>query len=135
MFHLPLFLSLCLSLLGLTSAASVPLNFSNGGYEVESTTASNCFPALGFKMPSEVPQNSQFSSWWCKPENEHAFMGFSYEVTACERLVNVLVFRSALLIVSEGQSKSQLISEFKDIRSHFNSRYVRLYGACDRDGF
>lgn len=34
-----------------------------------------------------------------------------------------------------GQSPQQLIEEFRDIRYHFNSRYVRLYGACDREGF
>lgn len=35
----------------------------------------------------------------------------------------------------QGQSLAQLKAEFRDIRNHFNSRYVRLYGACDRDGF
>jgi len=43
-------------------------------------------------------------------------MGFSYSVAGC-------------------QSRSQLKSEFQDIRNRFNGRYVRLYGACDRAGF
>ena len=34
-----------------------------------------------------------------------------------------------------GQSKSQLNSEFADIRKRFNGRYIRLYGACDNKGF
>jgi len=34
-----------------------------------------------------------------------------------------------------GQTREQLHSDFFDIRHHFNSRYVRLYGACDREGF
>jgi hypothetical protein len=34
-----------------------------------------------------------------------------------------------------GQSQEQLYEEFRDIRYHFKSRYVRLYGACDDDGF
>lgn len=34
-----------------------------------------------------------------------------------------------------GQSKSDLTAQFKDIRNRFNGRYVRLYGACDRNGF
>jgi hypothetical protein len=34
-----------------------------------------------------------------------------------------------------GQSKSQLQKDFADIRNNFNSRYVRLYGACDKPGF
>ncbi|KAH9061301.1 glycoside hydrolase family 17 protein [Lactarius vividus] len=54
--------------------------------------------------------------WWCDPVNEYAFLGFSYEVTAC-------------------QSLSQLQKEFADIRNNFSGRYVRLYGACDREGF
>lgn len=74
----------------------------------------NCFPALGFDMPSDVPDS--LDDWWCNPDDEYAFMGFSYEVSAC-------------------QSKSKLTKEFKDIRNTFDGRYVRIYGACDRDGF
>ncbi|RPD78317.1 glycoside hydrolase family 17 protein [Lentinus tigrinus ALCF2SS1-7] len=65
-------------------------------------------------MPDNVPQDT--TNWWCDPSTEHAFLGFSYEVTAC-------------------QSKSQLQKEFADMRKTFNSRYVRLYGACDKKGF
>lgn len=39
------------------------------------------------------------------------------------------------LTLSAGQSLRQLKTEFADIRKTFHSRYVRLYGACDRDGF
>ncbi|KAF8893983.1 glycoside hydrolase superfamily [Infundibulicybe gibba] len=67
-------------------------------------------------MPQTLPPDSQLNNWWCDPKTEYAFLGFSYEVTAC-------------------QSRAQLNQEFKDIRNHFNSRYVRLYGVCDRDGF
>ncbi|TFK44822.1 glycoside hydrolase superfamily [Crucibulum laeve] len=67
-------------------------------------------------MPHTIPADSHLKSWWCDPSTEYAFMGFSYEVTAC-------------------QSREQLKREFVDIRYHFNSRYVRLYGACDREGF
>ncbi|EIW82653.1 glycoside hydrolase family 17 protein [Coniophora puteana RWD-64-598 SS2] len=74
----------------------------------------NCFPALGFRPPVNVP--SSLDNWWCDDTTEYAFMGFSYEVTAC-------------------QSPAQLQKEFSDIRNHFKSRYVRLYGACDNDGF
>ncbi|KAG0704512.1 glycoside hydrolase superfamily [Suillus ampliporus] len=65
-------------------------------------------------MPSSIPSSTD--SWWCSADTEYAFLGFSYEVTAC-------------------QSISQLNSEFADIKNTFGSRYVRLYGACDRDGF
>ncbi|KAH9061297.1 glycoside hydrolase family 17 protein [Lactarius vividus] len=78
------------------------------------TNISACFPALGFTTPSDVPASTD--GWWCDPVNEYAFLGFSYEVTSC-------------------QSLSQLQKEFADIRTNFNGRYVRLYGACDREGF
>ncbi|KDQ57758.1 glycoside hydrolase family 17 protein [Jaapia argillacea MUCL 33604] len=65
-------------------------------------------------MPSVPPDIS--ANWWCHPETEYAFLGFSYEISAC-------------------QSRAQLQREFSDMRNRFNSRYVRLYGACDQDGF
>ncbi|KAI0790648.1 glycoside hydrolase superfamily [Abortiporus biennis] len=65
-------------------------------------------------MSTKVP--SSMSNWWCDASTEYAFLGFSYEVSAC-------------------QSASQLNTEFADIRTRFKGRYVRLYGACDRDGF
>ncbi|KAG1777729.1 glycoside hydrolase superfamily [Suillus placidus] len=77
-------------------------------------SSSSCFPSAGFQMPSSVPSST--GGWWCSPNTEYAFLGFSYEVTAC-------------------QSASKLNSDFADIKNTFGSRYVRLYGACDRDGF
>ncbi|KAH7888404.1 glycoside hydrolase superfamily [Phlebopus sp. FC_14] len=65
-------------------------------------------------MPSSVPNS--LDNWWCPMDTEYAFLGFSYEVTAC-------------------QSASQLKKDFLDIRKTFNGRYVRLYGACDNSGF
>ncbi|CCM06261.1 uncharacterized protein FIBRA_08511 [Fibroporia radiculosa] len=82
----------------------------------EALPAPFCFPALGFVMPPILLPDDALSFWWCDPSKEYAFVGFSYEVTAC-------------------QDSEQLHSEFADIRQHFNSRYVRLYGACDREGF
>ncbi|TFY58114.1 hypothetical protein EVJ58_g6619 [Rhodofomes roseus] len=64
-----------------------------------------CFPALGFVMPPVLPPDNTL--WWCDPSTEYAFVGFSYEVTAC-------------------QTPEQLHREFADIRYHFDSRYVRL---------
>ncbi|TFK33457.1 glycoside hydrolase superfamily [Crucibulum laeve] len=65
-------------------------------------------------MPSAVP--TSLTNWWCDYSTEYAFVGFSYEVTAC-------------------QSLTQLRTEFLDIRQKFKGRYVRLYGFCDRTGF
>ena len=42
----------------------------------------NCFPAVGFTMPSTVPSST--TNWWCNYDTEYAFMGFSYEVTPCK---------------------------------------------------
>lgn len=79
-------------------------------------TLSSCFPALDFTAPIATLPDSALTSWWCPPSSEYAFFGFSYEVTAC-------------------QSPETLKKEFRDIRQHFRSRYVRLYGACDRKNF
>ncbi|KAF8622003.1 hypothetical protein AX15_007357 [Amanita polypyramis BW_CC] len=87
---------------------------SSNTTEIKSTTSSNCFPALDFSMPRSLPNS--LAGWWCDKRSEYAFMGFSYEVSAC-------------------QSLQQLKSAFKDIRNRFRGRYVRLYGACDRNGF
>ena len=43
---------------------------------------SSCFPALDFHKPLVLPQDN--THWWCDPSTEYAFVGFSYEVTACE---------------------------------------------------
>ncbi|KAI0297167.1 glycoside hydrolase superfamily [Russula brevipes] len=106
-------------LLSLHLLAAVSVLASNGSVLVAPAAAasvpypgfgSNCFPAIGFKTPSEVPSST--AGWWCDPTIEYAFLGFSYEVTAC-------------------QSVAQLQRDFSNIRNRFHSRYVRLYGACD----
>ena len=99
-----------------------------------STDTSACFPALGFTMPSNVPAST--NGWWCDPVNEYAFLGFSYEITACKLPRSFfLSFRKLFLLLNLGQSLSQLQADFANIRNNFNGRYVRLYGACDNQGF
>lgn len=49
------------------------------------TASSSCFPALDFVMPSKPPAN--LNGWWCNATDEYAFLGFSYEVEACESAV------------------------------------------------
>jgi len=71
------------------------------------------FPELGFEMPSTVPTSTD--NWWTD-QPEYGFLGFSYEVTAC-------------------QSPAELKKDFMNIRNKFDGRYVRLYGACDKKGF
>lgn len=45
----------------------------------------SCFPALGFQMPTDVPDS--LDNWWCDMDDEYAFLGFSYEISACLFLV------------------------------------------------
>ncbi|KAH8108085.1 glycoside hydrolase family 17 protein [Cristinia sonorae] len=72
-------------------------------------TAPSCFPAMDFTMPATVPNDSDLAHWWCDPQIEYAFMGFSYEVTEC-------------------QSAAKLNAEFADMRRRFNSRYFGFDG-------
>jgi len=74
----------------------------------------NCFPAVGFNTPSDVPASTD--GWWCDLDDEFGFLGFSYEITSCPNL-------------------AQLQTDFSNMRKTFNSRYVRLYGVCDQVGF
>ncbi|KAF5370758.1 hypothetical protein D9758_001969 [Tetrapyrgos nigripes] len=109
--NLLVFLSACTFLL-LSGCSSRASRLPNSGNNVDSHLRSNCFPALGFQPPLSTPPDSALDTWWCDPADEHAFMGFSYEVTAC-------------------QSPAQLIREFLDIRDHFHGRYVRLLQLSD----
>lgn len=83
----------------------------NGG---NSTSSSNCFPALNFNRPDSVPSSTD--NWWCSTNDEVAWLGFSYDVSGCP-------------------SSSTLSKSFARMRKDFDARYVRLYGACDNAGF
>ena len=84
-------------------------------------------------MPSNLPASTD--GWWCDPVNEYAFLGFSYEITACELLSSFFLSSLSSSLLNLGQSLSQLQADFANIRNNFNGRYVRLYGACDNQGF
>ncbi|KAF7330188.1 B-(1-6) glucan synthase [Mycena venus] len=75
---------------------------------VDATAPPNCFPALGFKMPSTTPLEPD--QLVVRPKHR------------------IWVRRVQL----RGQSLSKLRSDFLTIRNTFNSRYIRMYGACDR---
>ena len=93
----------------------------------------NCFPAVGFSTPSDVPASTD--GWWCNPNDEFGFMGFSYEITTCEVPRPLFSHPFGLLILPPGPSLTQLQTDFSNMRKTFNSRYVRLYGVCDQEGF
>ena len=63
--------------------------------------------------------------------NEYAFVGFSYEVSECEFNLS----KRSQVVTFLGQSFSGLKRDFTDIRQRFRGRYVRIYGACDKQGF
>lgn len=62
--------------------AEVPTDVTEIPLEVAAVPPPNCFPAIGFQMPASVPSST--TNWWCDYNTEYAFVGFSYEVTACE---------------------------------------------------
>lgn len=67
-----------------TPNVSVANHVEIRGPAVEATNSAppNCFPAIGFTMPAATP--ASLTNWWCNHNTEYAFVGFSYEVTACE---------------------------------------------------
>jgi hypothetical protein len=70
-----------------------------------STPALKKFPELGFEMPSAVPDTTD--GWWTT-DPEYAFLGFGYEVTACEFSRSLTCFRSRRLLSDRfffGQAK------------------------------
>jgi hypothetical protein len=89
------------------------------------------FPDLGFKMPATVP--SSLDGWWANQSTEYAFMGFSYEITACES--HSRYSNDHYSIGSAGQSPAELKKDFGNIRTKYKGRYIRLYGACDKKGY
>lgn len=97
-----------------TTSTSTKLTPVSTSTPSTNNSSSSCFPGIGFKMPSKVPNS--LDNWWCSKQDEYAFMGFSYEISAC-------------------QSQATLNREFLDARTRFNSRYIRLYGACDEAGY
>lgn len=79
-----------------TSASGSSLNYGYSGSGGKSSTGQNqgssndtasCFPAIGFQMPEDVPLDT--AGWWCEPDTEYAFLGFSYEVRRRERRIIV----------------------------------------------
>lgn len=78
--NLPLTLILAAALLS-CSVSAAPLTSRTCH---KPSNESSCFPSLGFSTPKDVPQMNSTESWWCDPDTEYGFLGFSYEVTSCE---------------------------------------------------
>ncbi|KAN0060113.1 hypothetical protein ACQY0O_008087 [Thecaphora frezii] len=81
---------------------------------IDDAANASCFPALDFRMPSDVP--GSLDGWWCSQLDEYAFLGFSYDTSSCP-------------------SSDEIRSDFARMRNDFHSRYVRIYQVCDRAGF
>lgn len=68
---------------GAPPAANATAASSSAAAAASSAPANTgCFPSANFKMPANPPANTD--NWWCDLDTEYAFVGFSYEVTACE---------------------------------------------------
>jgi len=69
---------------GIQAALASPVAHNHTAHAQVGTklSSASCFPALGFEMPWLLPQNN--THWWCDTKTEYAFVGFSYEVTACQ---------------------------------------------------
>ena len=66
----------------LPSSSPIPSPSPLPSPSTSSNSSASCFPAVGFAMPSSVPQD--VNGWWCDMNTEYAFMGFSYAVNSCE---------------------------------------------------
>ena len=107
---LPRWLRLLLSLLSLLPTVSLPL----------ASRHPPMFPAVSTVGGVALPQNM--------PSLDLAMKSPLVRLFSSTNLTrNFTMFT--------GQSLQQLKKEFADMRNTFNSRYVRLYSACDRKGF
>lgn len=89
----PFFATVFFALLRLALVLAHPLTDSSklgGGRPAAGPP--NCFPAIGFTMPSKVP--SSLANWWCPTNTEYAFVGFSYEITPCNVFAALLGIRT-----------------------------------------
>lgn len=75
--HFIQLVALALTVLLLGKASPKPISLAT----TNELLLKNCFPAIGFTMPDKIP--SSLSDWWCDYSTEYAFMGFSYEISAC----------------------------------------------------
>ena len=64
------------------SAATIKNKSTTAKPHTNAKPAPFCYPSLGFVPPLTLPKTN--ADWWCDPSTEYAFVGFSYEVTACE---------------------------------------------------
>ncbi len=95
-------LALTLLSAGAALVSSAPVH-SNG--TDSSSDVITCFPALNFNMPATLPKDN--TQWWCDPKDEFAFLGFSYEVTACMCLRRMSAFKPGILTYSR-QAKARV---------------------------
>jgi hypothetical protein len=72
--------------------------------------STSCFPsALAPPSSDHLPP---LDHWWCPQEKEYAFLGFTYDISHCP-------------------TSEQLVDDFSRMRRDYDSRYVRVVGACN----
>lgn len=75
-----------------SSASSAGSTSSSSSNSTSSSSGNgNCFPALGFKMPSDTPSSTD--NWWCDQDEEYAFVS-RYILEIESRIANHEVFVS-----------------------------------------
>ncbi|OAV92397.1 hypothetical protein PTTG_08963 [Puccinia triticina 1-1 BBBD Race 1] len=78
-----------------------------------------CYPSPthSLNFPETVSSLAQASQdWWCPPQKEFSWLGFSYDVSDCP-------------------SRDEMTNAFGWMRRAKKARYVRIYGGCDSQGF
>ncbi|KZT27947.1 glycoside hydrolase family 17 protein, partial [Neolentinus lepideus HHB14362 ss-1] len=105
------------------------------------------FHTLGYSVALFSPNWFMLFQWITR--TMHCRSGILKDVKTLEDLLPRYVFlrldspnllcrhrtiRTGGAILQRSQIRERLIEEFRDIRYHFNSRYIRLRDACDREG-
>jgi hypothetical protein len=79
------------------------------------SSQSSCFPSSASSTPASLEgQLPSLQNWWCPQQEEYAFLGFTYDISACP-------------------TQEQLVDDFSRMRRDYDARYVRVVGACDEN--
>jgi len=75
----------------------------------DSEVAASCFPLT--RIWGSGPNGISLEQWWCSADDYYGFLGFSYPVEdGCS-----------------SYSYNSFLSDFKNMKSKFNSTFVRVY--------
>ncbi|KAF8510114.1 hypothetical protein BU17DRAFT_77739 [Hysterangium stoloniferum] len=86
----------------------------------QESRASTCFPFNGATFNGVNKPSGSRASWWCPPEQQYGFMGFSYPLEADD-------------CGDPSNSFSKINADFKRMKSQFGATMVRIYAPQCRD--